>query len=291
MFVGDLLLSDSSMKDHPLTPMRDASLVRVLGRQTPHKVGLVQHVTVSQGADAVRAAYAALAADGHRHAIVDAISDADLMTIGAASSELALITGGSGIALGLPANYRAAGLIGEAALAELPRPTGRRAVLAGSCSVATRGQVAAVAGTWPTRHIDPFELHRDEDTVAGLLDWAKAQPADTPILIASSDAPEAVAKVQAELGREAAGALVENAFGALAKGLVEMGVRQLIVAGGETSGAAIGALDVPALRIGPEIDPGVPWCESLGEPALALALKSGNFGAEDFFAKAFGMLS
>ncbi len=213
------------------------------------------------------------------------------MTIGAASSELALITGGSGIALGLPANYRAAGLIGEAALAEPPRPTGRRAVLAGSCSVATRGQVAAVAGTWPTRHIDPFELHRDEDTVAGLLDWAKAQPADTPILIASSDAPEAVAKVQAELGREAAGALVENAFGALAKGLVEMGVRQLIVAGGETSGAAIGALDVPALRIGPEIDPGVPWCESLGEPALALALKSGNFGAEDFFAKAFGMLS
>ncbi|MEQ9639067.1 MAG: four-carbon acid sugar kinase family protein [Alphaproteobacteria bacterium] len=290
LFVGDVLLSDSSMKDHPLTPMRDASLVRVLGRQTPHKVGLVEYATVTQGADSVRAAYARLAADGHRHAIVDAITDADLTTIGAASSALTLITGGSGIALGLPANYRGAGLIGEAAPAELPRPTGRGAVLAGSCSVATRGQVAAVADKWPTRHIDPFELHRDKDTVAALLDWAASQPADTPILIASSDAPENVGKVQAELGREAAGALVENAFGELAKGLVDMGVRQLIVAGGETSGAAISALDVPALRIGPEIDPGVPWCESLGEPALALALKSGNFGDKDFFAKAFGML-
>jgi uncharacterized protein YgbK (DUF1537 family) len=290
LFVGDVLLSESGMKDHPLTPMGDANLVRVLGRQTPGRVGLVDHGVVSRGADAVRAAYGNLRAEGYRHAIVDAVCDADLLTIGEASTDLSLITGGSGVALRLPENFRRAGLIGDAGAAALPRPRGRRAVLAGSCSVATRGQVAAARARWPSFEIDPFALAGGEDVVGRVLQWAADQDGDTPVLIASSAEPEAIARVQRELGRDEAGGLVESAFGRIALGLVDQDVRQLIVAGGETSGAVVGALGVKGLRIGPEIDPGVPWCETLSEPGLALALKSGNFGTEDFFLKAFEML-
>ncbi len=291
LFVGDVLLSESGMKDHPLTPMRDSNLVRVLGRQTPHKVGLVEHAVVARGADAVGAAYADLRAYGCRHAVVDAISDTDLLTVGEASKDLLLVTGGSGIALGLPENFRRAGLIGDAVPAEFPRPRGRRAVLAGSCSVATRGQVAAAMKQYPGFELDPFALARGEDVVARALSWAADQTGDAPVVIASSAEPEAVARVQAELGREEAGELVETAFGRIARGLVDQNVRQMIVAGGETSGAVVGTLGIRGLRIGPEIDPGIPWCETLGEPGLALALKSGNFGSEGFFLKAFEMLS
>jgi uncharacterized protein YgbK (DUF1537 family) len=291
LFVGDALLSESGMKDHPLTPMRDANLVRVLGRQTPGRVGLVDHAVVYRGADAVRRAYTNLQADGYRHAIVDAVCDADLLTIGEASADLSLITGGSGVALRLPENFRQAGLIGDAAAAAFPRPRGRRAVLAGSCSVATRGQVAAAREQWPSFDIDPIALAEGEDVVGRVLHWAADQDGDTPVLIASSAEPETIARVQGKLGRDQAGGLVETAFGRIALGLVDQNVRQVIVAGGETSGAVVSALGVKGLRIGPEIDPGVPWCETLGEPSLALALKSGNFGTEDFFLKAFEMLS
>lgn len=290
LFVDDLLLSESGMKDHPLTPMRDANLVRVLGHQTPHKVGLVQHCVVAQGAGAVSRAYADLRAAGCRHAIVDAITDNDLMVIGEASSDLALITGGSGVAMGLPENFRRARLIGAGVSPALPQATGRSVILAGSCSVATRGQVAFAAKHWPTRRVDPFALAGGQDSVASILDWAAHQDIESPILIASSDEPAAVARVQAQMGRDDAGTLVESAFAEVAKSLVDSGARRIVVAGGETSGAVVAALGVRAIRIGPEIDPGVPWCESVGGMPLALALKSGNFGSEDFFAKALRML-
>ena len=290
LFVGDQLLSESSMKDHPLTPMRDSNLVAVLGRQTANKVGLVPFEAVSRGADAIAAAYEDLQAAGNRYAIVDALNDADLMAIGAASQGLALVTGGAGVALGLPANFRAAGALGQGSEPSLPRAAGRRAVLSGSCSAATRQQVMQARSAWPFYKIDPLVIARGDDVVGQALAWAAKQSADLPVLFYSSTDPKEVSEVQKELGRSRAGALVEEAFGEIAAGLVDSGVGQLIVAGGETSGAVVQALGVKALRIGPEIDPGVPWTESQGDPRLALALKSGNFGAEDFFEKAFAML-
>ena len=290
LYVGDVLLSESGMKDHPLTPMRDANLVSVLGRQTDSAVGLAPYEAVSKGPEAIAAAYEALRADAVRYAIVDAINDDDLLAIGEASRDLSLITGGSGVALGLPENYRKAGLLGKATDPVLPTPTGRRAVLSGSCSVATRGQVTAVKDRWPSFEIDPLALADGTDVAADALSWAADQDPQSPVLITSSADPEDVSAIQQKLGRDEAGALVESAFGAIARGLVDQGVRQLIVAGGETSGAVVQALDITALSIGPEIDPGVPWTETNSEPALALALKSGNFGAVDFFEKAFGML-
>ncbi len=290
LFVGDVLLSESGMRNHPLTPMTDPSLVRVLQRQTPHKVGLVEHRTVAQGADAIRAAFDALRAAGTRHAVVDALTDADLMAIGRALDGMPLLTGGSGVAMGLPENFRRAGLLTATAKAEAPQVGGLAAVLSGSCSDMTNRQVAAMQAERPAFALNPLALAAGEDVAAAALAWADRHLAAGPVLIYSTAAPESVQAVQAKLGRDAAGGMVEAAMGRIAEGLVARGVRRLIVAGGETSGAVVTALKVPALRIGPEIDPGVPWTEGLGSPRLALALKSGNFGGPDFFAKALAML-
>lgn len=291
LFVGDGLLSESGMESHPLTPMTDANLVRVLGRQTPHPVGLVDLVTVSAGAEAIRARYTALREQGTRHAVVDAVFDADLLAIGAASAGLRLITGGSGVAMGLPENFRARGLLARRPQSALPTARGRAAVIAGSCSRMTRAQVAQTSKVWPSMAIDPEAIAAGDDVAGAVLDWAKSLDAEQPALMYSSADPDVVAGIQATFGRERAGAMVEETMGKIAAGLVAMGVTRLVVAGGETSGAVVKALDVKALRIGPEIDPGVPWTEALGGAPLALALKSGNFGAEDFFEKALGMLS
>lgn len=290
LFVGDILLSDSGMKDHPLTPMTDANLVNVLARQTDKQVGLVKFADVQKGADAIKAAYQALRSKGISHAIVDAISDDHLRFIGEASKDLKLITGGSGVALGLPENFRKQGLLSKAAEIGIDAPKGRMAIIAGSCSQATRGQIAYAQKHIESFLIDPMELAAGQDMASEALAWAEAQSADQPILIYSSADPKIVKQVQDKLGREKAGAMVEEALGKVAKGLVAQGVRRLVVAGGETSGAVVNALNIPALRIGPEIDPGVPWTETLGETKLALALKSGNFGTEDFFIKSFEML-
>lgn len=290
LFVGDLLLSESSMKDHPLTPMRDANLVRVLGSQTPHRVGLVPHETVAQGAHTTAAAFDALRVAGIRHGIVDAIDDPDLRAIGEAAAGLALVTGGSGIALGLPDNFRRRGLLSGAVGPALPAARGRAAVLAGSCSVATRGQIAHVSADWPTFRVDPLRAAQGEDIASAALEWARAQDAGRPVVVYSSADPDTVGAAQSVLGREEAGALVERVMAQTARGLVAEGVDRLVVAGGETSGAVVSALGIQALRIGPEIDPGVPWCEALQEHPLALALKSGNFGGEDFFESALAML-
>lgn len=290
LFVGDVLLSESGMKDHPLTPMTDANLVRWLGYQTKHPVGLVSYAAVDQGPAAIATAFARLRAGGVRHAVVDALSDRHLDAIGYACADLKLVTGGSGVALGLPENFRRQGLLTKRKADALPKVGGLAAVLAGSCSQATLGQVAHMAERRPAFRIEPEALARGEDAVGAALAFARPRLADGPVLIYASAPPDEVRRAQAALGRERAGELVEQALAAIAKGLAEAGVRRFVVAGGETSGAVVQALGVKGIRIGPQIDPGVPWTASLGEPTYALALKSGNFGAPDFFLKAFELL-
>jgi len=292
LFVGEVLLSESGMRDHPLTPMRDANLVRVLARQTPHQVGLVPLEAVSRGAGEVRADLARLRREGCRHAILDAVSDADLLTLGEALADLRLVTGGSGIALGLPENFRRAGLLERTQQADsLPSVRGAAAVISGSCSTATLAQVAAMRQSHPVFEVDPLALAEGQPVAARALDWAAPQLGNEPLLISTSAPPERVRAVQERLGRERAGGLVERALAEIARGLVERGARRLVIAGGETSGAIVQALGITGLRIGRQIDPGVPWTASLGEPTLALALKSGNFGREDFFMRAFACLN
>ena len=292
LFVGSALLNESGMEKHPLTPMTDANLVRVLGRQTDGTVGLVPFATVERGAAAIRDAMTALKEQGRRYAIVDAVSDAHLHAIGAAAAAHPLITGGSGVAIGLPENFRRDGLLAaQSDPGALPSVAGHAAVLAGSCSRATLFQIATAKAHVPVLELDPL-AHPDAAVLAAqAIAWLDGKLGRTPVVIAASAAPEKVAALQAQLGREAAGALVEHALSDIAEALVARGVRRLIVAGGETSGAVVTRLGVRSLRIGREIDPGVPWtyAEGRGEKLL-LALKSGNFGASDFFLKSFAML-
>ena len=289
LFVGDILLSDSHMRHHPLNPMTDSSLVRVLARQTAHKVGLVPLKQVQSGSSTLRAALDRLASEGVRHVVVDAVADADLGIIGEAVGDDPLVTGGSGVALGLPAAYRRRGLISHKANVDsLPKVSGAAAVLAGSCSAATLGQIAAFKG--PHLQLDTDAICRGEPVGEKALTWAKDKLGNGPILLSASDKPDAVKALQSRYGVEVSSRAIEKTMAALAKGLVAAGVGRLVVAGGETAGAVVGALDVTALRIGPEIDPGVPWTASVGARPLLLALKSGNFGAPDFFTKAFDRL-
>jgi uncharacterized protein YgbK (DUF1537 family) len=295
LFVGDVPLNESGMRNHPLTPMTDANLVRVLQQQVQGRVGLVEYATVSQGAEAIGKRFTALREQGAGMAIVDALSNTDLEAIGAACADMPLVTGGSGIALGLPENFRRAGLLSRTVAAHaLPETGGYRAVISGSCSVATNKQVALMHQHAQYFNIDPLRLARGADLASEAIDWAKPRIGKEPVLVYATATPEIVQLAQAELGVEQAGALVENALATVARGLVDLGVGQLIVAGGETSGAVVKALGVIGLRIGPEIDPGVPWTTSLNAVAggrpLALALKSGNFGSDDFFLKAWSRL-
>jgi 3-dehydrotetronate 4-kinase len=292
LFVGDVLLSESGMKDHPLTPMTDANLVRVLQAQTQRKVGLIRYDTLAQGAGALRERIAALRQDGIAIAIADALSEADLVCIAEGCAELPLVTAGSGVGLGIALHHRRAGRLGHAATAAaLPRVTGHAAVLSGSCSVATNGQVAHwMQSRRPALRIDPLQLASGQPVAREALDWADVRVRSEPVLIYATATPDDVKAAQREIGVERAGALVEQALAEVAKGLVKMGARKLVVAGGETAGAVVGALGIRALRIGPQIDPGVPWTESLDAEPIALALKSGNFGSVDFFAKALAQL-
>ncbi|HEV2169441.1 MAG TPA: 3-oxo-tetronate kinase [Candidatus Binatus sp.] len=292
LFVGSVLLNESGMEHHPLTPMTDPNLVRVLGRQTDGTVGLVPFVTVDQGAAAIREAMTALQAQGRRYAIVDAVSDRHLMAIGEAAAEHKLITGGSGVAMGLPENFRRAGKLPERDAALLPGVTGAAAVLAGSCSRATLGQLDYARERVPVLQLDPLGTPDAARLAAGARDWIADRLGDKPIVIAASAPPEQVAELQRRLGRDGAGALIEQAMASIADDLVARGVRRLVVAGGETAGAVVSRLRVHSLRIGGEIDPGVPWTYAEGSGApLLMALKSGNFGAHDFFLKAFEVLS
>ncbi len=296
LFVGASLLSESGMRDHPLTPMTDSNLVRVLGRQSGGSVGLVAFATVEQGAVAIRDAMTRHKEQGRRYAIVDAVTDAHLLAIGAAAAHHALITGGSGVALGLPENFRAAGLLPERGdAAALPEVNGHAAAVAGSCSRATLFQIGQARAHMPTLELDVLATPDSDALVARAVAWLGGRLGTQPVLIAASAPPEQVAALQAKLGREAAGALVEQTLARIARHLVQAGVRRLVVAGGETSGAVVTALRLTRLRIGPQIDPGVPWtfaeAADAATPPMLLALKSGNFGAPDFFGKAFAMLT
>lgn len=287
LFVGDQLLSDSGMRNHPLTPMTDADLVRVLQPQCEGRVGLLRYDAVRAGVPAARARIAALRAEGVRIAVADAIDNDDLRVLAEACADLPLLTAGSGLALGLPALYAAQGWLRlDEHAASLETVGGAAAVLSGSCSTATNAQVAAwEAAGRPMRRIDPRALARGEPVVDEVLQWARAAVAQGAVLISATAAPEVLRAVQAELGAARAGELVEQALARLARGLVDAGVRRLVVAGGETSGAVVQGLGVRALRIGPAICPGVPWTRAEGR-TLKLALKSGNFGAPTFFADA-----
>ncbi|MDE2515899.1 MAG: four-carbon acid sugar kinase family protein [Rhodospirillales bacterium] len=292
LFVGSALLNESGMENHPLTPMKDANLVRVLSQQTEGTVGLVAHAVVAQGAEAIRKAMTALKEQGRRYAIVDAVEDAHLRAIGTAAAGHALITGGSGIAMGLPENFRAAGLLPRREdPGALPDIEGACAVLAGSCSRATLGQIGFARQGVEVYDVDALATPDAARLAADAIAWAETRLGATPIVIAASAPPDKVAALQAALGREAAGALIEDTMARIAEALVARGLRRLVVAGGETSGAVVARLGVASLRIGREIDPGVPWtyAEGTGAPML-LALKSGNFGGRNFFLKAFAML-
>ena len=291
LFVGDVLLSESGMRDHPLTPMRDANLVRVLQAQCRRKVGLIDYRTVAKGAAAIRERIAALQADGVAIAIVDATSNDDLLRLGPALQDLPLVTAGSGVAIALPANF---GIAPSAAASRLPAPDGLQAVVSGSCSQATNRQVQAfIAGGGAAYAVDPLRIAAGDDVAAQALAWAKPRLASGPVLVYSTAEPGAVQAAQGRLGTEQAGALVERTLGKITVGLVDAGVRQLVVAGGETAGACVQALGVQQLQIGSQIDPGVPWCWGRDgqDRRLHLALKSGNFGADDFFARSFALLS
>jgi 3-dehydrotetronate 4-kinase len=288
LFVGDTLLNESGMENHPLTPMRDANLVRALQRQTQSKVGLVRYDAVAQGVSTVHKSFDLSRGEGVRIAIADAVSDADLYVLGEACADLALITGGSGIALGLPANFRRAGLLADQAdAAQLPRVEGLSVVLAGSASKATNAQVAAWREARPSFRIDPLAVESGEPVIEQALAFAQEHFENgQPVLIYASATPDEVKAVQRELGVEKAGHLVEATLASIARSLRQTGVRKFVVAGGETSGAVVQALDVRTLRIGAQIDPGVPATATTGAEPLALALKSGNFGTIDFFEKA-----
>ncbi len=282
LFVKDRLLSDSGMQNHPLTPMTDPDIRRWLAPQTRHSVGHVAAADVFAGADRIAAALAAQQDAGHRLIVVDAIRDADLIEIGRAARDLPLVTGGSGVALGLPANF---GL----SAGDVPwrAQDGRAAILSGSCSIATRAQVARHKATQPAMEIDAEAVLAGRLSAAQVADWLLAQDG-LPLAYSSAD-PAVVAEIQKKYGRDTAAATLEALFAEVARRITEGGVTRLITAGGETSGAVVEGLALDRLEIGPEIDPGAPALRA--RPDLVVALKSGNFGAEDFFAKAAAQLA
>jgi uncharacterized protein YgbK (DUF1537 family) len=289
LFVKDRLLSESGMENHPLNPMSDPDIRRWLRRQTRGEVGHVPYAIVRGGAQAIRKAFAAEIAAGRRLAVVDAVSDDDLITIGSAVSDHRLVTGGSGIAIGLPGNFRTKGLLSDVA-GRLPPISGPSAALSGSCSATSLAQVAAYLKTNPGMAVDPDALMGGDVTAESAFDFVLNRLAQAPIVYSSAQ-PGSVVAAQARYGRERLAAAIETFFGELARRLVAAGVTRLVVGGGETSGAVVTALGIASLRIGGEIDPGVPVLAANGPRPIHLALKSGNFGGEDFYAKALAKLA
>jgi uncharacterized protein YgbK (DUF1537 family) len=290
LFVGEQPLAESPMKDHPLTPMRDSNLMRLLAPQVKRPVGLANRLVVEKGAAALQARLQALHADGVAHVVVDAVSDTDLGVIAEACADMALLTGGSAVAMPLPEVFRAKGLVGAGQGAgAMTAPDGGAIVLSGSCSAMTRAQVGAYLNHAEGFRLDPIELAANGPDAA--LEWLANQKAGTPVIIYATAEPAEVAAAQDKLGRQAAGEVVEAALAACAVAARDAGARRFVVAGGETSGAVTKALQVDTLRIGQEIAPGVPWTFTQSDGhKIALTLKSGNFGAETFFDDALQLL-
>ena len=295
LFVGDQLLADSPLKDHPLNPMTDSDLRRWLSLQTGQPVGHVAADTVFAGAAAIKAALQAEQHAGRRDIIVDAITDTNLIEIGRAAAGLPLVTGGSGIAMGLPANFEGIELVSDQA-SQWQGQAGPCVAISGSCATATRQQIAAHKAAYPTLHLDPEAVITKDYTAANARDWALSclrDDPDTLPLICSAVEPDQLKQIQAAYGRQHAAEAFEDFFSGLAQMLVAEQVTRLLVAGGETSGAVVDGLLLDQLEIGPEIDPGVPAlrAKTASGADLVVALKSGNFGAVDFFAKAAACLS
>lgn len=292
LFVGDVLLNESGMQDHPLTPMTDPNLPRVLEAQTEHRVGLVDYKVVQAGQASIQAKFEQLQSTGVGIAVLDAISNEDLLVLGAAVKDLPLVTAGSGLAMGLPPNF---GVTSNPQAAQLPPAQGYQAMIAGSCSRATQAQVAAfIESGGKAIRFDPVAALQTHDYVQQLAAQASDALTLGPVLVYSTDSPDALKSHQAVLGALPLGEQIEGWLAAIAQVLWQAGVRQWVVAGGETSGAVVQALALNQLRIGPQVDPGVPWCHGqsgLDGQSAHICLKSGNFGSEDFFSKAFGVLS
>lgn len=287
LFVGEQPLAESPMKDHPLTPMRDSNLMRLLEPQVTQPVGLANRLTVARGAEALRTRFEALKADGVAHVVVDAVADDDLHVIAEACRDMPLMTGGSAVAMPLPNLYKAQGLLAaDAPTTPKPQTARQTIILSGSCSAMTNAQVALYKDTGaPAFQLDPLEVATSGTQPA--LDWLAQQDLGQAPLIYATAAPASVKAAQEKLGTEAAGKLIEDTLAACAVAARDHGARRVIVAGGETSGAVTKALGVTQLDISTEIAPGVPWtfCTSDGH-TMALTLKSGNFGAETFFTDA-----
>ncbi len=295
LFVGGHPLNESPLKDHPLNPMHDANLVRVLTRQSRNAVGLIDLTTIAAGPGAVKARLDALRTAGITAVIADAIFERDLETLGEVALETPMSTGASGLGLGLARALVRSGRIssGGATTTDAIRPVGGlSAIVAGSCSKATLHQLDIAERSMPVLRLDPERLLAGPDEIAAAISWAGDRISAGPVVIAASAAPETVSRLQSLYGREASGHAIETATSIITAELVERGVRRLVVAGGETSGAAVDRLAIPAFLIGPEIAPGVPVLRTVGNAQgdMLLALKSGNFGGEDFFTAALAMM-
>ncbi len=284
LFVGDVLLSDSPMRHHPLTPMTDANLVRVLARQTPHPVGLLDLGTVRDGVRAVSDRLAALAAMGVRHVVVDAVSDTDLDVVAAAAGTMTVLTGGAGLARAVGAAAVGADA-GTPSAARADLPAGPGLVLAGSCSAATLTQLEHARARFPTHRLDPAATPDPDELLAVATEWLERHLGNGPVLLYSSAPPAERDAAVAAMGPKTADVL-EQTLGRLARTAVDRGVRRIVVAGGETSGAVVSALGVRSVLVAAEEDRGVPWCVTTSEPALGLLLKSGNFGRPDLLVRA-----
>lgn len=294
LFVGSVPLNESPLKDHPLNPMHDSNLVRVLARQSRTRVGLLDLAALARGTDAVRARLADLSGQGIGAAIVDAVFDSDLETIGKVALDHRLSVGASGIGLGLARALVAAGKVKPSTPDAMPESPvgGSAACLAGSCSQATLQQISKAENTMPVLHLDADRVVSGKEEARRALAWASERISGGPILIASSSTPDEVAALQSRHGRDAAGHAIEQAMADIAEGLVVAGVRRLVVAGGETSGAVVDRLGIPGFLVGAEIAAGVPVLRAVGADngEMLLALKSGNFGGPEFFSDALKLM-
>lgn len=294
LFVGAVPLNESPLRHHPLNPMHDSNLVRVLARQSKTNIGLVDLGVISCGPDVVRAHLDALSEKGFGAAIADAVFERDLEVIGTVALDHRLSVGASGLGLGLARALVASGRVAEtrAGATDKRAVEGPAACLAGSCSQATLQQIARAEQVMPVLHLDPEHIIRGPAETRRALGWARERLAQGPLLIASSSTHDQVAALQSRHGRDAAGHAIEQAMADLAEGLVQSGVRRLVVAGGETSGAVVDRLGIPGFLVGAEIAPGVPVLRAVGSRRgdMLLALKSGNFGGPDFFKDALGLM-
>lgn len=291
LFVGEQPLAESPMRDHPLTPMRDSNLMRLLEPQVTKGVGLANRLVVERGAEALKTRLADLLAEGVAHVVVDAVSDTDLTVIAEACADMPFLTGGSAVAMPLPDVFRMRGQLTSGGVsAPYKVPDGGALILSGSCSAMTRAQVSRyLAEGGAAYQLDPLVLA--SDGIGAALEWLADRPSGETSMIYATAKPDAVRAAQEKLGRDQAGELVEAALANCALAARDAGARRFVLAGGETSGAVTKALGVATLQIGAEIAPGVPWtfAQSAGHD-IALTLKSGNFGAESFFADALAKL-